>query len=411
LDASSPLISIIVPVYNEERTVAAVIARLLSIDLPAPREVIVVNDGSRDNTAAVLDGLAGTPLLRMFHAERNRGKGYAIRTGFSHATGTVFAIQDADLELDPAQLADLVAPILEGNAAVVYGSRFLTGTSPTPWLSRAANGALTGFTNFLHGSSLTDMETCYKIMRRDVARSLDLSADRFDIEPEITAKLLLGGHEIVERPVTFTPRSRAAGKKIGWRDGVVAVKVLYRLRPPGALLTRLLLLVTLLTAALALLVAMSGGFSFRAGGTLVRAHSPLVPALVAAAALVLAVSRGRARLSAASRWWWTTIRKLAGPRACAMAIGAAATGWMAGTHVAGGSDSYCYLNQAEMFARGEVREAQPLAAGAPWPDAAWAFTPTGHTPEWRRRADDSRLDARETVAGLQSSRSRLRDSL
>jgi len=232
LDATSPLISIIVPVYNEERTVADVIARLLSIDLPAAREIIVVNDGSRDRTAAVLDALPPSPLVRIFHADRNRGKGHAIRLGFSHARGTVVAIQDADLELDPAQLADLVAPILTGESAVVYGSRFLTGQSPTPWLSRLANRALTGFTNLLHGSSLTDMETCYKIMRGDIARALPLTANGFDIEPQITALLLLSGRRIVEMPVTFQPRSRAAGKKMRWRDGWMALRVLlhHRLR-------------------------------------------------------------------------------------------------------------------------------------------------------------------------------------
>jgi glycosyltransferase involved in cell wall biosynthesis len=231
LDPQPSLISIIVPVYNEGKTVAAVIERLIGIDLPAPREIIVVNDGSRDNTAAVLDGLAGHPMLTILHAEQNRGKGHAIRLGFARARGTILAIQDADLELDPAQLADLVTPILRGEAAVVYGSRFLAGHAPMPWLGRFANRVLTGLTNVLHGSSLTDMETCYKIMRSDVARSLELTADRFDIEPEITARLLLAGYTIVERPVTFTPRSRAAGKKIGWRDGVIAVRVLLRLRP------------------------------------------------------------------------------------------------------------------------------------------------------------------------------------
>ena len=230
LVAQPPLISIIVPVYNEEETVGAVIARLLEIDLPAPREIITVNDGSRDNTAAVLDSLAGTPSLTIIHADRNRGKGHAIRLGLARARGTIIAIQDADLELDPAQLEDLVAPILRGEAAVVYGSRFLNGRGSSPWVNWLANRVLTGLTNVLHGSSLTDMETCYKIMRTDVARGLGLTADRFDIEPEITARLLLAGHEIVERPVSFNPRSRAAGKKIGWRDGVAAIGALIRFR-------------------------------------------------------------------------------------------------------------------------------------------------------------------------------------
>jgi glycosyltransferase involved in cell wall biosynthesis len=227
---TTPLISIIVPVYNEAATVAAVIERLLAIDLPAPREIIVVNDGSGDDTRGVLDRMAATPLLTVVHSDRNRGKGHAIRQGLSRARGTVVAIQDADLELDPAQLAMLVEPILRGEAAVVYGSRFLKGRVQAPRLTILANRVLTGITNLIYGSSLTDMETCYKIMRTDVARGLDLTADRFDIEPEITARLLVGGHTILERAVVFTPRSRAAGKKIGWRDGVAAIRVLVRHR-------------------------------------------------------------------------------------------------------------------------------------------------------------------------------------
>jgi glycosyltransferase involved in cell wall biosynthesis len=228
----SELISIIVPVFNEAATVAAVVDRLLTIELPVPREIIVVNDGSRDATRSVLDAIAGgePPGLTVVHAEENRGKGHAIRLGFKAARGTIVAIQDADLELDPAQLADLVAPLLQGEAVVVYGSRFLAGTPDAPPLTLAANRVLTALTNTLYGASLTDMETCYKIMRTDVARALDLHADRFDIEPEITAKLLRAGHAIVERPVRFSPRSRAAGKKIGWRDGFKAIAVLVKHR-------------------------------------------------------------------------------------------------------------------------------------------------------------------------------------
>lgn len=221
------LLSIVVPVYNEEATVRAVIDRLLSIDLPVAREVLVVNDGSTDGTRGVLDALpeAGD-VLRIVHAPVNGGKGRAIRTGFEQARGTIVAIQDADLELDPMELAVLVQPILDGQTKVVYGSRFLHGSQGAPWLSMAANRFLTSLTNVLYGSSLTDMETCYKVMRTDVARTLRLEANRFDIEPEITGKLLRAGHRIVERPVRFEPRSRAQGKKIGWRDGVKAIAVL-----------------------------------------------------------------------------------------------------------------------------------------------------------------------------------------
>jgi len=224
---SGELVSIIGPVYNEIRTVRAVIDRLLAIDLPVPREILIVDDGSTDGTREVLaraqsDGVNATILL----AERNGGKGSAIRRGLARASGTIIAIQDADLELDPQQIAMLLGPIVRREASVVFGSRFLNGQSAAPLITIVGNRVLTGVTNVLFGSSLTDMETCYKIMRTDVARSLNLQANRFDIEPEITARLLRAGHRIHELPVKFDARSRAQGKKIGWRDGVQAIQVL-----------------------------------------------------------------------------------------------------------------------------------------------------------------------------------------
>jgi glycosyltransferase involved in cell wall biosynthesis len=228
---SPELLSIIVPVYNEVRTVRAVIERLLSIDLPAEREILIVDDGSTDGTREVLSAVVAAGLaVSVIHAVRNAGKGAAIRLGFGQARGTIVAIQDADLELDPQQLSALVEPILAGRADVVYGSRFLGGRIDAPWLTIAANQVLTATTNVLYGSSLTDMETCYKVMRTDIARSLKLTANRFDIEPEITARLLRAGHRIHELPVRFDPRSRAQGKKIGWKDGVRALQVLVRER-------------------------------------------------------------------------------------------------------------------------------------------------------------------------------------
>lgn len=224
------LLSIIVPVYNEARTVAHVIERLRTVDLPIDREIVVVNDGSSDGTGTVLDGLAQDGTLIVIHASPNAGKGGAIRRGLEVARGDIIAIQDADLELDPAQIGALVAPIVAGDAAVVYGSRFLNGRPDAPFMTVAGNRFLTAVTNLLYGSRITDMETCYKIMRADVARALDLTSNRFDIEPEITAKVLLSGHRIVERPVVFQPRSKAEGKKIKWRDGVRAVQVLAGLR-------------------------------------------------------------------------------------------------------------------------------------------------------------------------------------
>ena len=225
--AAPELLSILVPVFNESRTVASVIDRLRSIDLPVPREIVVVNDGSSDGTREVLDAYPGQgDALRILHVDPNAGKGAAIRLGLRHARGTIVAIQDADLELDPAQLAALVTPIVAGETRVVYGSRFLAGRPDAPWLTVLANRTLTVVTNLLFGARITDMETCYKIMRTDVARSLELESNRFDIEPEITAKLLLSGHRIQELPVYFKPRQRAEGKKIGWRDGFHALRVL-----------------------------------------------------------------------------------------------------------------------------------------------------------------------------------------
>jgi glycosyltransferase involved in cell wall biosynthesis len=228
------LLTIIVPVFNEVRTVRAVIDRLLSIDLPVAREIVVVDDGSTDGTGDVLRGVVGDGLpVTVLHAERNGGKGHAIRRGLAQARGSIVAIQDADLELDPAQIGSLVTPILRGETDVVYGSRFLHGYTGMPRVSAAANRLLTGVTNVLFGSSLTDMETCYKVLRIEVARGLRLSADRFDIEPEITARLLRRGHRIQEVPVRFDARTRAQGKKIGWRDGMRALQVLVSERVRG----------------------------------------------------------------------------------------------------------------------------------------------------------------------------------
>lgn len=230
----SDLLSIIVPVYNEAQTVRQVIQRLLEIPLPLPREIIVVNDGSTDGTREVLDAIVPVPgVLSLVHAQANGGKGSAIRIGLKQAHGTIIAIQDADLELDPVQLADLVQPILDGEAEVVYGSRFLSGRPAGSSISILANHLLTGVTNVLFGGRITDMETCYKIMQTSIARSLQLESNRFDIEPEITAKLLRQRRRIVERPVRFTPRSRASGKKIGWRDGFRAIAVLLKYRFKG----------------------------------------------------------------------------------------------------------------------------------------------------------------------------------
>jgi glycosyltransferase involved in cell wall biosynthesis len=224
------LLSIIVPVYNERSTIAKVVERLLTIELPTDREIIIVNDGSSDGTREALDAMPRHSAVTVVHLPQNQGKGHALRVGLAKTGGTITAIQDADLELDPSQLASLVGPILNGECDAVYGSRFLNGSQQTPFITRCGNAGLTWITNILYGQSLTDMETCYKIMRGDVARSLRLTANRFDIEPEITIQLLKGGHRIVERPVQFRPRTRTTGKKLRWRDGIHAVRMLLKHR-------------------------------------------------------------------------------------------------------------------------------------------------------------------------------------
>jgi len=219
-----------VPVYNEESTIAAGRARVHAVCLPLAREVIVVNDGSTDGTRARIDAVrSGYPELIVLDMPRNSGKGAAIARGASAATGDIVVIQDADLEVDPAEHARLLAPILDDGAPVVYGSRFL-GRPRGLSVNAFANLVLTTLTNILYGARITDMETAYKMVRRDVFDRLVLECRRFDFEPEITAKLLRCGYRIIELPISYTPRSRQEGKKIKWQDGVVAVRVLFRYR-------------------------------------------------------------------------------------------------------------------------------------------------------------------------------------
>lgn len=221
-------ISIIVPVYNEAATVGEVVRRLA--ELPMELEIVLVDDGSRDGTGAVLEELARAvpAIAAVVRLPQNRGKGAAVRLGLARAAGAVVVIQDADLELDPEQILELVAPIAAGRAEVVYGSRFLAGERSGDRLQRWANGFLTGLTNVLFGLGLTDMETCYKAFRSEWIPRLRLTGERFEIEPEITAEFARLGLAIHEVPVRYRPRTRAAGKKIRWWDGVLAVTMLVR---------------------------------------------------------------------------------------------------------------------------------------------------------------------------------------
>ncbi len=226
-------VSIIIPVYNEQRTIGAVIEAVSALSFD--KEIIVVNDGSSDGTREALRPFeSGRPGIRVYHCPVNLGKGSAVRIGFSMAEGDIVTIQDADLELDPTDYYKLMQPIVSGEADVVYGSRFLNdggGTKRRGMLMfYLANRALTGFANLLFQGNLTDIETCYKLFRREVLPKLKLRASRFEIEPELTAQVLKSGYRIVELPISYNPRTHAEGKKIAWVDGFIAVYTLAKQR-------------------------------------------------------------------------------------------------------------------------------------------------------------------------------------
>jgi glycosyltransferase involved in cell wall biosynthesis len=219
-----------VPVYNEARSFQAIIERIRDVPLgDIERELVIVDDGSTDGTAQLVDRERERGA-RVVHHPRNRGKGAAIRTGFEHATGDVLVIQDADLEYDPADFVRLLAPIRAGEAHVVYGSRFLGERRGMTVLGFLANRSLSVLTSLFYGTRITDMETCYKMLRRQVIEGMVLRAEGFDIEPELTSKILRGGWRILEVPIRYEARSQAEGKKIGWRDGVQAIWTLVRFR-------------------------------------------------------------------------------------------------------------------------------------------------------------------------------------
>ena len=223
-------LSVIVPVYNEVATIATLLERVLAVEID--KQVIVVDDGSTDGTAAWLDAwVARQPdWVGVHHHPRNRGKGAAIRTALETVAGDCVIIQDGDLEYDPRDYARLLVPIAEGRAQVVYGSRFLNGRPAMFFAQLMGNVFLTRLTNLLYGASLTDMETCYKLFARDVIVRMPLTADRFDVEPELTARTLRQGLEIVEVPISYAGRAYAEGKKIDWRDFLVAAWTLIRWR-------------------------------------------------------------------------------------------------------------------------------------------------------------------------------------
>ena len=222
-------LSVIVPVFNERNTVAEVIRRMRTVQLPLDREILIVDDGSDDGTRHVLSQV-GDSTVRVILHDRNRGKGAAIRTALGHVRGDLVLIQDADLEYDPEDWPKLLAPAMKGRATVVYGSRFTGERRNMLILHWIGNRFLSLITNLLYNSTLSDMETCYKLFDRRVLDGITLHAERFEFEPEVTAKVLRQGIRIYEVPISYTGRELYEGKKITWRDGFSALRTLIKYR-------------------------------------------------------------------------------------------------------------------------------------------------------------------------------------
>ena len=222
-------ISVIIPSYNEKNTIQEIIRRVQAENIAS--EILVVDDGSTDGTRDILKSLDGSGLIKTILHEYNKGKGAAIRTGIKQAKGDVIIIQDADLEYNPREYKNLLEPIEQGLAEVVYGSRFLGAPRrPAMFWHMVANKLLTFMTNILYNNILTDMETGYKVFLREVVRDMPLRANRFDFEPEFTAKILKRKVRIFEVPITFNPRDYSEGKKIGLKDAFQAVWALLKFR-------------------------------------------------------------------------------------------------------------------------------------------------------------------------------------
>ena len=223
-----PLLSVVMPVYNEQATVEEIVGRVLCV--PLRIELVVVDDASTDGTREILGRMAAGRGFKLVLAERNRGKGAAVRRGIRETTGDVIVVQDADLEYSPEEYPELIDLIVKGKADAVFGSRFIGRHRCFLFTHYLANLFLNLVTNVLYNTTMTDMETCFKAVRADVLKSLSLESDRFGIEPEITAKLFKRGARVYEVPITYEGRDYSEGKKISWRDGFPALWSLVKYR-------------------------------------------------------------------------------------------------------------------------------------------------------------------------------------
>jgi glycosyltransferase involved in cell wall biosynthesis len=225
-------LSVLIPVYNEVATLTQILDRVRAV--PIKKEVVLVDDGSTDGTRQLLaEKIEGAyPDVKVVYHEVNKGKGAALRTAIANATGDIMLVQDADLEYDPREYPNLLAPILDGRADVVFGSRFLGGGAHRVhfFWHRMGNGLLTLMSNMLTNLNLTDMEVCYKVFKAEALRSINLKSNRFDFEPEITAKVAKKRYRIYEVPISYSGRDYEEGKKIGWRDGVQAIWTILKYR-------------------------------------------------------------------------------------------------------------------------------------------------------------------------------------
>lgn len=221
-------LSIVIPVYNEKKTIEEVIRRVQNAEINLEKEIIIVDDGSEDGTRQILEKL-NQPNIKTFFHTKNQGKGVALQTGFSKAEGDIILIQDADLEYNPRDYPKLLEPILDGRADAVYGSRFLGGPHRILFFWHyIGNKFLTTFSNMLSNLNLSDMETCYKVFRKETIDKITLKSKRFGFEPEITIKLSKLKSRIYEVPISYSGRDYSEGKKIGWKDGVAAIFHIFR---------------------------------------------------------------------------------------------------------------------------------------------------------------------------------------